>query len=355
MGRTLTPRYPRRHRLLTVCAIVLIFILGFHSLMEPAYGNRLGSRELQLLNNNSSAITTYQLSFVLSTAGLLGSMSIQFCANNPTIGDPCDAPAGFDASAAVLSAQTGATNFSISNASTANQLILTRTAAATTAVPVSYSLTGITNPSSPGAYYVRLQTFANSNASGGYSDYGGIAFVIINSFSISAEVPPYLIFCAGVSIPALNCDSVTGTYVNFGELSPQAASYGLSQMMVATNANDGYSVTISGTTMESGNNVINPLTTADVSRPGTSQFGLNLTDNASPAGGDTPEGPGTAQPVADYDHPNFFQFIPGDIIVSNPTTDNLRRYTISYMVNVPSDQAPGVYASTMTFICLANF
>ncbi|HVX24240.1 MAG TPA: hypothetical protein VG992_02760 [Candidatus Saccharimonadales bacterium] len=347
--------FNRNHRILLVIAAVLLGSLFTQWWHTPAYGAVLGDRAFQLANDEASTTTTAELSFVLATAGPLGSIDVQFCSNDPFPGTACDAPAGFSMSGATLTAQTGATGFSISPASTPNEVILTRTAAAATVTSVAYDFDHVVNPSAPGAYYVRLQTFASEDATGQVTDAGGIAFDITNQLAISAEVPPYLIFCTAITIGGLNCANAQGNYVDFGELSTHHTGSGTSQMLVATNAEAGYNVTVSGTTLTSGNNVISALTTNDVVRPGVGQFGLNLRSNSAPSVGNNPIGPGVGQPQSNYDQANSFRFNPGDTIISVHNPDNVRVYTASYVVNVSSNQAPGIYVSTLTYVCLADF
>jgi hypothetical protein len=353
MSRSPLTRLRRQHwfSLASVVALSLIW----YSLFMPAYGAQLGNRSLQLSDNVAGDKSTYLLSFSLSTAGNLGSIEVDFCSNDPIPADPCSMPGGFTMASSALSAQSGQTGFAIAGSSSANHIVLTRIAAPAAPGPVSYTFTNATNPAAPGSYYVRVQTFASTDASGSASDYGGIAFAILNNVSISAQVPPYLIFCTGTAIPQPNCASASGDYINFGELSSQHANAGSSQMLSATNSTSGYTITISGTTLESGNNVIAALASNDVSRPGTAQFGVNLRANSSPAVGNDPNGPGSGTPAANYDSPNFYRFVAGDVIASSPAPDNIRIYTASYVVNVPPAQAPGVYVSTMTYICLATF
>jgi hypothetical protein len=339
----------------TIVCLVLVVGVADHYLFAPAYGAQLGYRSMQLSNSEFSVVANYLLKFNLSTAGNLGSITIQFCSNDALIGDVCTVPGGFDDSAAVLSNQTGPTGFTISGASTANEIILTRTPAFAPVETASYTFTGITNPSSSGSYYVRVQTYATDDATGPASDYGGIAIAITDELSISAEVPPYLIFCTGVTITGLNCANAVGNFIDFGELSQSYTSRGSSQMLAATNGEDGYDVVVYGTTMTSGNNIINAIAADDVSRPGTGQFGFNLRANTTPPDGEDPFGPGLGEPTAAYDRPNFYQFNSGDVIISQPVTDNLREYTASYIVNVPGGQAPGIYVSTLTYIATATF
>ncbi len=344
-------------KLLALVALVVFGagIIGYNLLM-PAYGAQLGSRSMVLSNNEVSASSDYLLSFTLSTAGTLGSVAIEFCSNDPLEGTVCVPPNGFDASAAVLASQTGPGGFSINAAvTTANKLVVSRPPAVTAAMPVSYHFTGVTNPSDAGPFYVRVSTYATDDASGLSSDYGGIAISINDSLAISALVPPYLTFCTGITIGGLNCANAVGDYLDLGALSSRRASSGTSQMLVATNAVDGYFVSVQGTTMTSGNNIIGALAANDVSRPGTPQFGMNLTANVAPAVGSNPSGPGVAAPMPNYNQSNSYRFVNGETLVSNVVPDDVRLYTASYIVNIPPAQAAGVYVSTLTYICLASF
>ncbi|HWB38914.1 MAG TPA: hypothetical protein VG604_01615 [Candidatus Saccharimonadales bacterium] len=341
-----------------IAVVCLLVIAGLYSWIgrTPAYGANLAQRSLQLVDDSTGVTTSYQLSFSVVTAGMLGSVVAEFCSNDPLVGTPCTVPPGLDVSQAVIAQQNGLTGFTVSNASTTNKLILTRTPAAASPGAAYYKLNHVVNPNSAGSYYVRLYTYATDDASGPASDYGGIAFEISNSkVTITAEVPPYLIFCTGVTISGNNCANASGDFIDLGNLSPSHSSTGTSQMLVTTNAAGGYSVTSGGTTLSSGNNEIKALASGDLSRPGTAQFGLNLTSNSAPSVGHNPAGPGTGQPVSGYNQSNTFRFGDGDIIVANPKPDNTRVYTVSYLANVPSTQPPGVYVTTLTYVCLADF
>lgn len=335
--------------LLTVGVLVRV-------LLAPATGAELSSRSLTLSSSIATTTAPQLLTFNITTPDTLGSILVQYCSNSPFTDVACDAPSGLDASATALSAQTGQTGFNIDAASTtANQILLTRTPAPSVAGQASYTFSAVTNPDTAGSYFMRIQTFASPDVTGPATDYGAVVFAINAEVSVSAEVPPYLIFCTATSIPTFNCDSADGDNINFGELSSVRAIQGTSQLMAATNAENGYNIAISGTTLTSGNNVINALAPADVSRPGNSQFGLNLRANSAPAGGNEPAGPGVAMPLPLYAQANFFRFVPNDAIVSTDVPDDMRRFTASYLVNIPRGQAPGVYVSTITYVAFGNF
>lgn len=350
-------RTPTGAKLLALMCLAVVAVGLLRFVAQPVQASQLGNRRLMMSSANAGASgVDYLLSFDLATPGPLGSITAQFCSNDPFSADPCTVPPGLDVSGVTLADQSGATGFTISPATSVNQLVLTRPPTNASVGPVSYHFTGAVNPSVPGTYYVRLQTFATPDASGPASDYGGIAIAVLNApISINAMVPPYLIFCTGVTISGLNCANAVGDFIDFGELLTSRAATGSSQMLIGTNAQSGYNITVSGTTLSSGVNSINALATADVSRPGVSQFGFNLRGNTTPANGSNPFGPGIAQPQPLYDSPNIYRFVSGDVIVSNTVPDNLRQFTASYIVNRPVGQAPGIYVSTLTYIALATF
>lgn len=266
-------------------------------------------------------------------------------------------PSGLDVSGAVLSGQTGVTGFAIAPSGTdANTIVISRAPSSIASpTPATYTFSNITNPSATGTYYGRVQTFPGSDTSEPENEHGGLAFSISNPVQISTTVPPYLLFCAGVTIGGLDCGTASGDYINFGDFTSTATSTAESQLLTATNAASGFAIRAYGSTMTSGNNIINGLGARDVSRPGVSQFGLNLVANQNPAVGADPTGDGSAAVAADYDQSNFFKFNSGDILASNAGVDSYRKFTVSYIVNIPTGQTPGVYAATLTYICLANF
>lgn len=344
-----------RHIALGLMA-VLLFTAAGPLRVWWAHGDRLGARSIQLTNNAPSSLTTYVLSFAGQSGGTVGSIRAQFCANDPLIGTPCVAPNGFDVSNATLASQTGMTGFTIDVVHTnLNTLVLTRVPGAAPTGNSAYSLSGVTNPSAEGSYYVRLETFASTDASGSDVDYGGLAFSIGNALNVSTYVPPYLLFCTGVTIQPYDCSTATGNYVDFGELHSTSTGTGRTQMLVSTNAANGYTIRVLGTTLTSGNNQIPALSTSDVARLGVSQFGLNLKANGTPATGSNVQGAGNGTVSPNYNSQDFYHFNSGDVIASAPTVDDYRLYTATYITDISKAQPPGVYVSTLTYVTLANF
>ena len=325
-------------------------------LWRTADGAEFTSRAVYVDNNVSGAAAQYKLTFGGQSGGPVGSIRLQLCTNDPFPGRPCTAPAGLDIRGATLTSQTGMTGFSIAPGTTANELVLTRTPTSASSGVSTYVLGPVINPSQSGSVYGRLETFATSDATGPHHDAAGLAIAYLPSLiAIRSVVPPYLLFCVGNTIQGDDCTTAQGSYIDFGELSPVRTATGQTQLVVATNADFGFTVTVQGTTMTSGVNVIPQLATADVSRQGVSQFGLNLRANSTPAGGQEPQGLGLSSVLgSEYGRPNFYAFNPGDVLVRANDPD-MEKYTITYILNVAKSQAAGVYVSTLTYTALASF
>jgi hypothetical protein len=346
--------YQKIHLLLAVFLLPIALLLVFNSSVTLA-GIQVQNRYDELANSQTSAVTTHNIGFTITnTTTPVGSILIQFCDNSPLIGVVCDFPVGMSVTTAAMSAQSGNTGFSLSSVS-GGQLLLTRNPSVPTSAANTYTFQNITNPSSPGEYFARIQTFSSNDASGPYVEQGGIALAILSQFTVSSIVPPYLTFCGGVVVPNLNCGSAVGSEINFGNFSSDSTSDATSQFVVATNAGQGYNVTVNGSTMTSGNFTIPSLKTPSLSATGASQFGINIVANNRPGVGQNPVGRGIGSPTPAYDIPNYYTFNDGDPIVTSNTASDFNEFTASYLVNVSTDQAEGTYTTTLYYICLANF
>lgn len=336
--------------------LMISLLLGAGSFLVPTVqGAQITNRSLELSDSRPGQVATYKVAFDITTASTLGSIKVEFCANTPIFGVPCTAPAGFDVSGATLSGQSGETGFSIGASTTSNVLILTRPPAATPGGSVVYTLSGVHSATVAASSYARYSIFPTSDASGPDTDRGGIAYALNDALSVSAEVPPFLIFCVGVTISGTDCSTAAGDFVDLGQFSTVRASRGQTQMVAATNAQNGYTVRISGQTMTSGNNIIPSLDAPTPSAPGTNQFGINLRANTNPPGGADPSGPGGGSVQGNYNIPNRFMYISGDVVAANNNVEDFHKFTVNYLVNINSNQAPGVYNSSFTYTALGNF
>ena len=342
---------------LALCLVSIVTALIIQSVPSSVYAatflfNRTDKMSSGLIN----AVATHEIGFTITDfATPVGSILIEFCANDPLPGTPCTPPAGFSAASTILASQNGETGFTIHTDSDANRIILTRFPVLVSNADVQYVFNNIVSPSTVGTFYARLQTFSSDDASGTAIQEGGIALSVDNQFNVNTEVPPFLRFCAGVTITNFDCSSATSFLIDLGEFSTTSTQSGQSQMVAVTNAASGLSITLSGTTLTSGTNTITGLAAQTASAVGSSQFGINLRANSSPAVGADPVGPGVASVNPNYNVPDAYRFQPGDIVASSTVPNDYRKFTVSFIANIDGSQPPGVYATTITFICLANF
>lgn len=320
-----------------------------------AHATDLVSRRVVIGSSKPGEVTNYRFDFTIPSFTNVGSIKFQFCTNNPYIGTPCTAPAGFSSATANLTAQSGETGFAINGGLMGTEtIVISRASVPTTGVPASYTFSPITNPTSSfETVYVRIATYASTDTTGPLTDSGAVVFSTTSGIGVDGFVPPYLTFCVGVTV-APDCTTSTGNLLDFGELKSNTTRQVASELAGSTNDPGGYSVFLNGTTMTSGNNTITGLSVPATSQRGVSQFGLNLRANSNPSIGADPSGIGTAIPSAQLNSPNLFYF--GNIsILSSPLPTNFNKFTASYIVNVSSSQPPGIYSTTLTYVAIAAF
>jgi hypothetical protein len=349
------------YRSLRPNAITLLVILTAALLIQAVPRVRaaslMGERYDLTSNSEISGTGTHIIGMTFKNlTDPLGSVELEFCSNDPIPNSPCVVPSGFDISGATLINQTGEVGFSIDASSTVNRILLTRTPVVPTSLSGStYEFDPVISPDTAGTYYIRLKTFSSTDGTGTVLENGGIALSVNPGFNITAEVPPYITLCTAIVITGFDCSTATTFLIDLGEFSTTSTSRGSSELVVATNAGSGFTISISGTTLTSGINTIpaNNIPTGPV--PGTGQFGFNLRANTNPLIGADPAGSGTGVITADYNTPNLYKFVNGDALITSSTTSDYHKFTASYIANISSAQAAGIYATTMTYICLANF
>jgi hypothetical protein len=318
---------------------------------------RFENRGLYMKSSLPNATTSYVVSLSYMTPAAIGSLDLLFC-ESPIPDDPCVPPAGLDASAAVLSAQTGEQGFSILSKSP-NHIILTRPPSMITASgsQSSYTFDTIKNPSSTGkAFAIRMKSLTTQDGTGPQVDFGSVRGQATEAISIETQVPPMLIFCVAQTVEE-NCTGTDDThYTNMGTLSADETLTAQSQMAVGTNASAGFAITVNGTSMAAGTTVINSPKAPTESKPGTDQFGINLVANDAPLVGKDPEGEwANAQPTADYGQINKYKYAQGDVIASSPNVSLMKKFTVSYIVNSNPNLRAGVYTTTINYIASGRF
>ncbi|HVO86262.1 MAG TPA: hypothetical protein VMT23_00825 [Candidatus Binatia bacterium] len=308
-------------------------------------------RSVTIGTSIASANTTHTFSFVFPITENVGSIVFEYC-TDPIDSIPCDNPPGSDVSGAVLASQAGETGFAIVSQST-NQIVLGRTPSVVGNQANTYEFTNVINPSNLGPFFIRISAYPNSDGSGPLLSFSSVAASINQTININAEVPDILYFCAAVIIPT-NCSDASGDFIEFGTLTTDRTKFGASQFFVGSNAVNGYTVSTNGPTMTSGTDQITAASSPDISRIGTSQFGLNLRANSVPLIGADNVG-GTGLPTANYSIINKYAYQDGGVVAASTTRSTTELYTVSYIVNVNSAQPPGVYNTTITYLCVASF
>jgi hypothetical protein len=323
--------------------------------------------------------------FTLPTTGNVGSIKFQYCT---LAAGSCTMPSNMSTTGATLTGQTGATSFTMVNATNGAPYI-TRTAASITGPQaVTYELSNIVNPDGGDCYggtpppslnctfYVRISTYASTDTSGSLTDSGTVTASIAQQITLTGTMPESLVFCTGGSIGTTagvpDCALATSGAVSFNQLfSPTDTATATSQMAASTNAGSGYIITVNGVTMTSGSNTVTAMTTngnGDLGVRGTGQFGTNLKANtittSNPAVGTevAPAANGInyrGQAKVGYNTVDRFRFVTGDTIAASDNATaggtDAQIFTNAYVVNVPGSQPAGTYTTTLTYICTPTY
>ncbi|MCX6728244.1 MAG: hypothetical protein NTV39_00525 [Candidatus Saccharibacteria bacterium] len=365
-------------------ALVAVFLFGATVIpvlqSQMSYAAPLQPRTLTLqkgATDEGSKIggsVNHHFAFTIPTTGNVGSIQFLYCT---TAGGACVTPTGLNTATATLSAQNGATGFTIDAAHVNGQPYITRVPASVTGPQVvDYTLAGVTNPTiTAQTFYVRISTYTLATLGGTVTDTGTVAAATALQIVLTGTMPESLVFCAGATITVdgtsgvPDCSTATVSAVAFStQFSPAVTATASSQLAASTNAGAGYSISANGSTMTNGTNPITAMGAIDVSKHGVSQFGLNLRLNtlgvSNPVVGAevAPAANGTnlkGQALAGYNTVDSFKFLTGDPIANSASggaggTD-AQIYTVSYIVNVPGSQPAGSYTTTLTYICTPTF
>ena len=212
--------------------------------------------------------------------------------------------------------------------------------AASDKVIITYDSTNSTNASTPASYAVAI--------SGTFGDTGNITVNILSDdqVSVSATVAQSLTF------------SISDNTIEFGTLSSSAAVYAdnaagnaseteAHNMIVGTNAANGYTMTLSGSTLTSGSSTITAIGSSNTaSSAGTEQFGVRM---SASGGTGTVSAPYAAAGFA-FDSAAFPDQVASATGASANTT-----YSARYLANITANTEAGSYTSTLTYVATANF
>lgn len=363
-------------RISAVCLLLVsILLLAGQNIV---YAAQITSRSLTLQAGTSDGgskpggVVKHLFQFTIPTTASVGSILFQYCTT--ATGGSCTVPTGLVTTSATMGTQSGATGFSLVN-TTNGAPYITRTAASITGgTAVSYQLLSVTNPTATNySFYVRISTYASTDTTGSSIDTGSVTASTATQIVLTGTMPESLIFCTGGTISTTggvpDCSTASSGSVTFNQLfSPSDTATATSQMAASTNAGSGYVITVNGPTLTNGGNTVTAMSSSTTGVRGTSQFGMNLRANttatSNPAVGIdvAPAANGTSlrgEALTGYNTVDNFKFNSGDSVADSGNggagSTNAQIFTISYIVNVSGNQAPGTYTSTLTYICTATF
>lgn len=206
---------------------------------------------------------------------------------------------------------------------------------------ITYSSASSTNPTTPGSYTISI--------AGGFGDVGDMTNVILsnNQVNIDAVVSQALTF------------TLSTTTISFGTLNSAAARFASStaaggaaeveahNIVVGTNALNGYTVTASGTTLTYGSSTINAIGSSNtVSAVGTEQFGLR----ASATGGIG----AVSAPYAAAGFAFATSTFPNALATATGASANTT-FSLRYLANISANTEAGVYTGAVQYLTTANF
>jgi len=376
--------------LATVSALSLPALLG-----HTSAAGQVTSRSIKLTTSAPSATgVTYTVTFSPATgAQTIGGIVVDFCGDSPIIGNTtCTLPTAFTLGSSVtlanptnMGAGWVATN-SLQGGAAGGQkqvAVLTNSTPQTLTAPVSFDLTGVTNPSSTGTFYARIYTFdtssnttTNYTASGttraanptGKIDYGGIALSTATSVNISATVQEQLTFCVSAAAPGTGCSGTTAPNVTLGTGTPVilttgAAQTGTAYFQVTTNAVNNVNVNLK---------VTSSTTCAGLSRDGgatcpiaahtgftaisasAGEFGLNVSNGSGGTGTETANANyGTT--AGSYGMRTQTYGTYGDTVSTTTGATSDVNTTLTYAANAAPTTPAGVYTATHSYIATGSY
>jgi len=230
----------RKTRKISYLAVAFVVFAAGLPLLHPgqAHAGQIQYRSIQMSDSSPSNGTftsgvgsgvgvTYKVSFKAVTNA--SSMVIDFCQEDPIIGDTCSAPTGMSVtSAAIDPTNTGditSSGWALTTSNAPNPRLKLAQGSGnqiTAGTQENFKITGITNPSginaaTKGSFFARIYTYysndwkdsagvktytnATSAANDGHLDYGGIALSVDSVINITARVQETLTFCVSGNDP----------------------------------------------------------------------------------------------------------------------------------------------------------
>ena len=365
MNKTLHKHLVRPILIILALLLVASAMPGIISSSDAA---QVTSRSVEMSDTTASDTgVTYHVAFTTATTGNIQGIVVDFCDNDPLIGDSCTTPGGFTVGATPTFANLAGTNpttgWSASSLNSGRTFVLTNGAAGSVTEPqaISFDITNVTNPNSNNhSFYARILTYSTVAGATGYvagsegspTDYGGIALSTASPITVTARVEEQLSFCVFYTTcgdsPAISLGHGPNTV-----LDSTAVDTNTDQFSVSTNAQAGVSVRLKGATLTSGTNTIPAVSPSPGTiTAGTAAFGLYMSSlgagmSAAPdynnAGGDY--GFNTANIGGTY----------GDVIASSAGVLSNSISAVTFGATASNTTPAGIYTATEELIATGTF
>ena len=213
--------------------------------------------------------------------------------------------------------------------------------AASDKVIITYDSTNSTNASTAASYQVAI--------SGTFGDTGSITVTLLtdDQVSVSATVAQSLTFSISDNTIGFGPPSSSAARFATGDTLGSASETGAHDIVVGTNATNGYTMTLNGATLTDGANTITSIGASNTaSSVGSEQFGLRFV----PSGG-------TGAVTAPYAAAGFAfdtASFPDQIASASAPSANTT-YSARYLANIAALTEAGSYSATLTYTATANF
>jgi len=151
--------------------------------------------------------------------------------------------------------------------------------------------------------------------------------------------------------------TIADSQIDFGFLSASSVTTDSNTMVISTNAVNGFTISVTGSTLTSGSYTIDAIgSTAAAGVADKEQFGINLVANTTPSIGAAPSGTSPIGSAANqYNTANRFAFNSGDTVATSTVAINETTFSVSYISNISSNTEAGTYITTLTYLATANF
>ena len=339
------------------------------------------TRSIKMNTSTAGAAANYEVIFTPGTSTTVGGIVVDFCDNDPIIGDTsCTVPTGFTVTATPgVNVNSGmGTGWTFSSANSGQVLFLSNTTpqSLSTGTPVDFTITSVTNPNTANhSFYARILTFdtaahmtsqytvsTTTRASSFVNmiDYGGIAMSTATPINITARVMESLAFC----VYKTTCGDDPSMTIGHGGntiLDATAVDTGNAKFSISTNAQSGAAIRWKGDYLKSGANSIPSVGSASTNASpstitaGTAAFGLavttlgtniSLTGSAAYGGNGTSTfGMYTAGVTGTY----------GDQIATLTGPVNSSVTTVTFGATASNTTPAGIYTATEQLIATGSF